>query len=160
MTDFAQGGCTDEERGRSRCLRAATAALLCLLATLVGVARADVVSGANVRVSFRGWITPRRLPRATPAPVALHVSGRLRPIAGHRPATLERVKVEINRHGIISTRGLPACPRRALQGTTTVQALARCRGSLVGSGHFTAQVEIPEEAPFPSVGRMLAFTTV
>lgn len=132
---------------------------LCALAPLVAVAGAEVVSGGNVRVSFHGWITPRTLPRGEAAPVTLHVAGTVQPIGGRHPEALERVKVEINRHGIVSTRGLPACPEGRLKGSTTAQALARCRGALVGTGHFTAHVEIPESTPFPSVGRMLAFTT-
>jgi len=140
--------------------RVCVALALCALAPLVAVARADVVSGGNVRVSFRGWITPSELPRGEAAPVTLHVAGTVRPIAGRRPEALERVKVEINRHGIVSTRGLPVCPQNSLKGATTAQALARCRGSLVGAGHFTAHVEIPESTPFPAVGRMLAFTTM
>lgn len=159
MGDRTQAEHKGGERRRAHLL-APVAVLLCVLATLAALAAAEVVSGGNVRVSFRGWITPRKLPRTGSAPVALHLAGALRPIGGRRPATLERVKVEINRHGTISTRGLPPCPRGRLLGTTTVQALASCRDSLVGTGHFTAHVEIPEEAPFPSVGRMLAFTTI
>jgi hypothetical protein len=126
--------------------------------SLLGVARAaDVVSGGNVRVSFRGWIAPKTLPRSQPAPIALHFAGTVVPIDGRRPETLERVRVEINRNGVITTRGLPTCPLRRLQSTTSKQALAVCRRALVGSGHFASHVDIPEQAPFPAVGRMLAF---
>jgi hypothetical protein len=139
-------------------VRIAAAAVLCALAA-VAVARAEVVSGGNVRVSFRGWISPRKLPRGESAPISLHVAGSVQPLGGRRPAALERVRVEINRHGVVSTRGLPVCPRRRLLGTTTEGALERCRGALVGTGHFTAHVEIPEGAPFPAVGRLLAFNS-
>jgi hypothetical protein len=154
-THYGHGVAGKGSKGLARI--AAVAALLC--AGALAVAHADVVSGGNVRVSFRGWITPHQLPRAAAAPVALHVSGTLRPVAGHRPAQLKRVKIEINRHGLISTEGLPVCPPGRLKAATTALALRACRGSLVGHGTFRAHVEIPEEAPFPAVGRMLAFVS-
>jgi hypothetical protein len=138
-----------------RILALAAVALLALL----GVARAEVVSGGNVRVSFRGWISPRTLPRAEPAPIALHVAGTVEPVGGRRPAALESVTVEINRHGVVTTRGLPTCPWGRLRSTTSEQALATCRDALVGTGTFTSHVDIPEQAPFPAAGRILAFNT-
>jgi hypothetical protein len=131
-------------------------AVLCLL----GVAQAEVVSGGNVRVSFRGWISPQTLPRSEPAPIALHVAGDVVPIGAARPAALERVTVEINRNGVVTTRGLPICPWRRLESRTSSAALAICRDALVGTGHFTSHVDIPEQAPFPASGRMLAFNSV
>jgi hypothetical protein len=140
-------------------LRIAAAGLLLLLAS-IAVAHADVVSGGDVRVSFHGWVAPRELPRGRPTPVALHVAGTVRAIGEARPARLESVEIQINRHGIVSTQGLPACPRGRLRTKSTQQALAACPRSLVGTGSFTAKVEIPEQAPFPSVGRLLVFSTV
>lgn len=140
--------------------RAAAAALAALAAVaMVAVASADVVTGGNARISFHGSITPRTLPRGGAAPVSLHVAGEVHPIGDRRPAALERVKVEINRHGVISTRGLPVCPPRRLRGARSVQALERCGTALVGIGHFTAHVEIPEGAPFPAAGRLLVFNS-
>jgi hypothetical protein len=127
---------------------------------LLGVAQAEVVSGGNVRVSFRGWISPQALPRSEPAPIALHIAGTVEPVGDQRPAALEEVTVEINRHGIVNTRGLPTCPWRRLQSTSTEQAMAVCADALVGTGHFTSHVDIPEQAPFPASGRMLAFNAM
>lgn len=126
---------------------------------LLGVARGEVVSGGNVRVSFRGWINPRTLPRTETAPIGLHVAGSVEPVGGRRPAALESVTVEINRHGVVTTRGLPTCPWRRLRSTTSRQALAICRDALVGTGSFTSHIDIPEQAPFPAAGRILAFST-
>lgn len=136
--------------------RIALVAAVAAMAVL-GVAQAEVISGGNVRVSFRGWINPQILPRNEAAPIALHVAGTVKPLGGERPATLESVTVEINRHGVIRTRGLPTCPWKRLQSTTTDQALAICRDALVGTGHFTSHVDIPEQSPFPAFGRILAF---
>jgi hypothetical protein len=127
--------------------------------SLLGSAQADVVSGGNVRVSFRGWISPEALPRGEAAPIALHVAGTVTPVGGQRPASLARVTVEVNRHAVATTRGLPTCPWRRLQSRTSKQALQLCGDALIGTGHFTSHIDIPEQAPFPAVGRMLAFNS-
>jgi hypothetical protein len=44
-----------------------------------------------------------------------------------------------------------------IQPATTQAALAACRGSLVGQGSFSAKVLLPEQAPFPSDGKVYAF---
>ncbi len=124
-----------------------------------GIASATLFAGANVRVSFRAWLTPTTLPRTGAAPVALHLRGRLSTTDGKEPPQLERVTVELNRNGKVSTRGLPVCPRRRLLSTTTSQALQLCHESLVGSGSFTAHISIPTQAPFPARGRVLAFSS-
>ena len=135
-----------------------TLAALALLAALIGsvVARADTVAGDNVRIGFRAWILPRALPRGDPSPVSLHLSGRVHPIGKQRPSALERVTIQINRHAVFTTRGLPRCPsppgRNPLRGGD-----ARCRAALIGSGRFRSHIDIPEQAPFPAIGRVLAF---
>jgi hypothetical protein len=126
---------------------------------LLGVAQGDIVSGGNVRVSFRGWISPETLPRSGAAPIALHVAGTVTPLDGQRPAALERVTVEINRHAFATTRGLPTCPWPKLRSTTSARALEICRDALIGTGHFSSHIDIPEQAPFPAEGRLLAFNT-
>ena len=126
---------------------------------LLGVAQAEVVSGGNVRVSFRGWISPQTLPRAEPAPVALHVAGTVEPVGGRRPAALESVSVEINRHGVVDharPAGLPVAAAAVDDQPPGAGDLPRRPGR---HGHFTSHVDIPEQAPFPASGRMLAFNT-
>jgi hypothetical protein len=118
---------------------------------------ADVAGGANVRVSFDGWLTPKALPRTELVPVSLHMEGSLRATDGGQLPQLRKVVFSINRHGRVSTHGLPACTRGKLLATTSAQALEACRGALVGDGRFNAFVAIPTQAPFPSHGRLLAF---
>jgi hypothetical protein len=119
--------------------------------------QADVIGGANVRVTFRGWLTPKALPRVEPAPVALHLAGSLKTSDGKPPPQLRRLTFAINRHGRVSTTGLPVCRRSALLATTSSQALAVCRDALIGRGSFKAHIVIPAQAPFPARGEMLAF---
>lgn len=130
------------------------------LFSLLGVAQADVISGGNVQVSFSGGITPKTLPRSELAPIALHISGTVTPVEeGLRPKALNRLTVEVNRHAVATTRGLPVCPWHKLRSTTTHRALAICRNALIGRGHFSSHIDIPEQAPFPAEGRLLAFNS-
>jgi hypothetical protein len=139
----------------------ATVALVAIAIALAtgSFAGAEVIGGGNVAVSFHGQISPKGLPRTRPAPVSLHVAGTVEPVAGARPAGLSEVLISVNRHGVVSTKGLPVCPRNRLLSTTTAQALARCRSSVVGVGHFTAHVDLPEQSPFPSDGKLVAFNS-
>jgi hypothetical protein len=41
--------------------------------------------------------------------------------------------------------------------STTNEAMGACRTSLIGEGTFSANVKIPEQSPFPSLGKVLAF---
>ncbi len=140
----------------SRLLRALFLGAVSAVA-LFGVARADVIGGGNVRVAFRASINPKMLPRSVRGPVALHVSTVVTTIEGRRPEALRRVTVEVNRHAVATTRGLPVCPWRRLASVTSSRALVVCGDSLIGTGHFSSHIDIPEQAPFPAEGRMLAF---
>ena len=51
---------------------------------------------------------------------------------------------------ISASTGLPVCRVDQIQPSTTDGALAACRRSLVGEGHFSANVKLPEQSPFPS----------
>ncbi len=126
---------------------------------LIGIAQGDIVSGGNVRVSFRGWISPETLPRSEAAPIALHVAGTVVPVGDKRPASLERVTVEINRHGVVTTRGLPSCPWKSLKAVRSSRAMELCGDALIGSGHFYSHIDIPEQAPFPADGKVLLFNS-
>jgi hypothetical protein len=76
---------------------------------------------------------------------------------GSVPPQLRRIAVEINRHGHLDPGALPRCALAAIQPSTDAAALAACRRSLIGEGRFSAKVLLPEQAPFPSQGRVLAF---
>lgn len=120
-------------------------------------ASAEVITGGNFRVAFSGRMTPTRLPRVGSRPISVSVRGAVRELPGPPPPALHEFIVSINRHAHLSLRGLPTCSRRLIKGESTSQALARCRGALVGTGAFTAHINLPEDAPFPAAGRLVVF---
>jgi sugar lactone lactonase YvrE len=127
-------------------------------ASASGGASASVVEQRRgVRVSFDGKLTPHVLPRHGTAPVGIVVDAQIGATGGEDPPQLRRITIAINRNGRFSSKGLPACRVDQIQPSTTAGALAACRGSLVGEGRFSANVKLPEQSPFPSAGKVLAF---
>lgn len=122
-----------------------------------GASASEVSQSGGVRVSFQGSLAPRTLPRHGSRPVVASVGARVVPLHGQTPPQLRRIEIAINRHGRFSPGSLPVCHMDEIQPATTSAALAACRRSLVGEGAFSARVLIPEQAPFPSSGKVYAF---
>lgn len=120
---------------------------------------AEVITGGNYRVSFSGSMAPAKLPRVGSQPISVSVSGAVQQLAGTPSPPLREFTVAINRHAHLFLSGLPVCPQRLLTGDSTSQALTHCRDALVGSGEFTAHIDLPEQAPFPAAGRLLIFNS-
>lgn len=118
---------------------------------------AEVFQKQGVRVTVDGGLSPTRLPRKGKAPVAVSVSGQ---IAATKQGTLPQLKalqIAINSAATLDVGGIPHCRINHINPSTTQQALAMCRSSLIGEGHFSANVVLPEQSPFPSQGKLLAF---
>ncbi len=133
------------------------AALVGSAALLSPLAAAETKEEHGVRVSVDGKLRPKKLPRHGSAPVSVSVSGRIGSKASAPPPQLEKLTIAINRHGHISSRGLPYCRIGHIDPSTTREALMACRDALVGEGRFSADVRLPEQSPFPSNGKVLAF---
>ncbi|HEV7483640.1 MAG TPA: hypothetical protein VGO13_11140 [Solirubrobacterales bacterium] len=133
--------------------------VLLILASLLGagLARAELSQSGNVRISFSGDFSPHALPRDRPAPVSIDVQGAIGTTDGSHPPAVRKIEIAINRHGLLSTQGLPACSSPLLQSTSTETALKRCRPALVGRGSFEANVAFPSATPVLATGTMLAF---
>jgi hypothetical protein len=139
-----------------RLLAVATATGLLLLASL---ASAEVVQHGSFRVTFEGEITPHTLPRTGSAPVRVSVGTKIASTKTANPPRLRRITIAINRAGHFNPSGLPICPLRQIQPSTTADAFAACGSSMVGTGRFEARVLFNQQAPFPSAGRIYAFNS-
>lgn len=121
------------------------------------LSEAEVSQRGSVRVAVEGNLTPSALPRRSSAPAAVSFAGHISSSSAADPPQLRRVSIALNSHGQIATDGLPRCRLGHISPSTTAEALAACRSSLVGEGHFSADVKLPEQSPFPSEGKILAF---
>lgn len=117
----------------------------------------EVSQSGGVRVSFHGSLAPRALPRHGSKPVVASVGAKIVPLSDSAPTQLRRIEIAVNRNGYFAPGSLPVCHVAEIQPATTSAALASCRRSLVGEGTFSARVLLPEQAPFPSTGKVYAF---
>jgi hypothetical protein len=119
-----------------------------------------VTQEGNLRVSFTGGIAPSAPPRAGTAPVKVTIGGEIMTTDGAPPPQLRTISLAINRNGRLDYRGLPACRYHQIQPASTSEAIESCPGSLIGEGTFAAHVVLPEQSPFPSNGKVLAFNGI
>ncbi len=129
--------------------------LLCL--AFGTFAQAEVTQKGTLRVSFGGKIAPHKLPRVGTAPVEVSISGDITTTDNSAPPQLRTITMSINRNGKLDYKGLPNCRFHQIQPATTGEAREACARSLVGNGSFRANVALPEQSPFPSNGKVLAF---
>jgi hypothetical protein len=133
------------------------------LATLVAVlacaslAGATVVQEGNLRITVLSQILPYKLPRQGTAPIAVFVSGHLSAPHGGIPSQLQEMTVEVNKHGLLQSKGLPACPLARIQPASTERALSSCGDALIGSGQFWAHIVLPDQGAYGTHGRLLIF---
>jgi hypothetical protein len=124
------------------------------------LAAAELTERGDLFVQFSGGIAPNALPRHARAPISVSVAGTIKTLSGERPPALRRIAIAINRGGRFDTRGLPVCHRELIEPSSSAEALAACRRALVGGGVYVAKTAFPDQATFPSRGRILAFNAV
>jgi hypothetical protein len=139
---------------RKRATLLGTAVALLAAASL---AHATVVQEGNLRITILSQILPYKLPRQGTAPIAVFVSGHLSAPHGGIPSQLQKMTVEVNKHGLLQSKGLPACGVSEIQPASTQQALQRCGDAEIGSGQFWAHIVLPDQGAYPSHGRLLIF---
>jgi hypothetical protein len=132
------------------------AALLLILPS----ADAELIQKGSIRVSVEGKLSPTRLPRHGTAPIEVSIGGHISSSDQGSPPQLKEVTFAFNKAGKLDLGGLPKCRLGHIDPSTTSEALLACRDSLVGEGHFSANVRFPEQSPFPSEGKVLAFNGV
>lgn len=134
-----------------------SAAVLASLALSTSVGSAETGIKEGVKVSVSGKLTPSVLPRRGTVPIGVSFGGTIASIRGGGTPKLTKLTIALNRNGRLDTHGLPRCGLERIDPSTNREALAACGSSLVGEGSFAAHVKIPEQSPFPSNGKVLAF---
>ncbi len=120
----------------------------------------EVFQRAGVRIKVDGELAPVALPRRGAAAVHVSLDAKISAADGGTPPQLHQITIAINRNGHFEPHGLPVCRLAEIQPSSSAGALNACRGSLVGQGSFSADVKLPEQSPFPSIGKVLAFNGV
>jgi len=131
--------------------------VLAVVLAWAALAQAATIQEGNVRITILSQILPYKLPRTGTAPIAVFLSGHLAEPHGGIPPQLQRMTVEVNKHGLLQSRGLPTCPLRRIQPASTERALSSCGHALIGSGQFWAHIVLPDQGAYPTHGRLLVF---
>ena len=128
-----------------------------ILLTSASLARATTLQSGDLRITVLAQIAPFELPRTGTAPISALVSGHVSEPHGGIPPQLQTMRVLVNRHALLQSKGLPTCPLGRIQPSSTSRALAKCGDALIGSGRFWASIVLPEQGSYPTHGRLLIF---
>ena len=143
--------------GRLRFLALLGSAALASTLLIAAPGSAEISQKNGVRVLVGGSLSPNRLPRKGSVPVSVSVSGRIDALNEAVLPQLQKMTVAINSAGHLDLHGIPHCRIGHINPSTDQEALEACRSSLIGEGSFSADVKLPEQSPFPSEGKLLAF---
>jgi hypothetical protein len=130
---------------------------LATLALGVGTATAERSQRGSLIVSLDGGISPKKLPRHRPAPVAVYLAGGVDTADKSPLPRVNSIKLEIAWRGELQTKGLAVCPRARLVSTSSAQARRLCGAALVGGGGLFARIFVPNQVPFGIRADLLAF---
>jgi hypothetical protein len=147
-------------RGKKAAFAAAVAAVAVGAMALAASSQAVTAIEGNIIVAFNGTISPSKLPRTGTAPVGVQMGGKIKTKDRSAPPKLERIILEINRHGKLQTKGLPTCSLGKLRSISSAGAKRACGNALIGSGSVTSRVALPNQPVFASVGVLQAFNGV
>jgi hypothetical protein len=128
-----------------------------LLLNSLSLAAPVITQKGNLRVSVEGEFSPKKLPRDEAAPISVSVGGEISTTDESLPPQLKQLRIELNREGVLSSKGLPVCPYSKIQPGSTSRALSGCRSSLVGKGSFAANITLAGQEPYPTQGRLVVF---
>jgi hypothetical protein len=132
-------------------------ATLSLAGALCAPAGAETIVKGPAKVVVSGALTPKALPRKGTAPVSVSLAGKISSTHKGPLPQLRGISFAINSHGHLDLSGLPVCRVGHIQPSSNQEAIEACGSSLIGTGDFAANVKLPEQTPFPSVGKLLAF---
>jgi hypothetical protein len=140
----------------------ATALGLLVAVTAAAIASAagekpTVVRAGNLQLTINGGVTPKALPKNTPAPITLNVSGGIATVDGSHPPALKEVIVDTDKNGEVNAKGLATCTASKLQAQDTKHAEAICKESIIGKGTTNVEIAFPEQKPIPVSSKLLAF---
>ena len=142
-------------------MRAAKAKAGALLAAalLLGAAYATAatIQSDGLRITALAQLKPYKLPRDKPAPIAVFIAGHLQSTTGGVPPQLQKLRIQVNRHGLLQSKGLPVCRIPEVQPASTQRALLNCQDALIGSGQFWANIVLPDQGAYRTQGRLLIF---
>ncbi len=144
-------------RGSAKSLRVAIA-VGATAALLTGAgADAALVKVGKLVLRADGGFNPRVLPKKRFAPIVFQGQASITMNGGGTPPAAQRIVIDIDRDGRLSTRGLPACPAERVAEATVRQARQLCSGAIVGKGLLAAQIGLPDQSRITGTSALTVF---
>jgi hypothetical protein len=141
----------------------ALAALLAVSA--VGIATAAgggeppvTVKVGNLELTAGGGFSPKALSKKKQTPITFFAEGEVKEADGSHPPAVREVFIEADKAGEVHLKGIPTCKLGKLQATDTTAAKKACKSALIGEGHATAEVALPEQRPIDVNTKILVFS--
>lgn len=137
--------------------RLATALIAaCALVSLWATSASGVqIPIPNVSMVFGSSVTPKKLSRVEPTPIALGIGGRIETVDGSQPPAVKEFVLDLDRHITIDARQLPVC--KGGRDIRFPDLKSRCRDSIVGRGEVGVQIQFPEQSAVSSKSKLIVF---
>lgn len=117
-------------------------ALAALVLAAGASGRGALVEVNNLVLRADGAFEPRKLPRASFAPLEFEGRASIASKDGARTVPLRQLVVDFDHDGRLSVKGLPTCPASRIATASVEEARRLCRGAIVGKGKVAAQIEL------------------
>jgi hypothetical protein len=128
-------------------LTLALGAALAVAVAAIAAATTTTIFAGNLKLTFGGTVSPKALPKKTPAPVALGVSGKIATTDGTHPSAFREAIVDIDKNGGVNAKGVPVCKEKELESRDTATARRVCGKAIVGTGSAHVEIAFPEQKP-------------
>lgn len=130
---------------------------LVLIAAAAALAQPKEFQVGNLFLRDDGGISPARLPKQRPAPIAAHLKDKIGTLDGTHPPALASVVADFDKTIHVNAKGLPACRKGQLEARTTAAAKRACPDAIIGSGEGEVEVAFEEQTPFTAKGPVVLF---
>jgi hypothetical protein len=141
---------------RKTLLRTLALSLLAVLALGIG-AKAAVIEVEGLILRTDGGFEPHLLPRRAFAPVIFQGQASIASRGGGMPPALQRIVLDFDRNGHLSTAGLPTCAPAQVENASVQEARRACPGAIVGKGEVAAVIALPGTREFEATSPLTVF---
>jgi hypothetical protein len=127
------------------------------IATAAGGEGPVTVKVGNLELTANGGFTPKALSKTKQTPIELTAEGSVKEADGSHPPAARELIIEGDKNAEVHVKGIPTCKSGQLQATDTKAAEKACGDAIIGEGHATAQVALPEQKPINVNSKLLLF---
>ena len=110
------------------------------MAAWAAASDAAIVRFGGLELRADGDFRPHELPRKHPAPIEFEGRASVRSADGSPPPRLERVVLDFDKDGRLSTKGLATCDPASIEALGVSAARKQCEKAIVGKGKVGALV--------------------